>query len=226
MSYILDALNKSESIRTSKKRPPMIHTNPETVIPAKGQRKWLFILLTCALLPWLWFAGSSLISSDKEKIPRATTAPSVMPMLIKKKQETAMQLPLKTTEPLARSELPSSPNKQAITPSTLSLSEERAILQNAVIAKEFTTTPSQPDTADANIPDRSHLSLSEQASLPDVHIEGHIYDKIATRRMVIINGQVRHEKQNIENGLILEEITSDGVILNYNGTVFHIGTFD
>jgi len=70
------------------------------------------------------------------------------------------------------------------------------------------------------------LPLAEQQSMPVIRIEGHIYDTEPSARMVIINGHVRKEKQLISAGLVLQEITQDGVILDYHGHVFHMGVFD
>jgi len=62
--------------------------------------------------------------------------------------------------------------------------------------------------------------------MPEIKIEGHIYDIDPHARMVIINGLVRKEKHSIGSDMLLQEITSDGVIINYKGDLFHIGVFD
>lgn len=80
--------------------------------------------------------------------------------------------------------------------------------------------------ANAGIRSLSELPLSVQQSLPPVNIEGHIYDENPAMRMIIVNGKIRHEKQAVANSLKLEEITPDGVILSYQGHVFHMGVFD
>ncbi len=85
---------------------------------------------------------------------------------------------------------------------------------------------SQVAPANTDIRSLSDLPVSVQQSLPSINIEGHIYDDHPARRMVIINGNIHREKQAIGNGLRLEEITPDGVILSYQGNVFHVGVFD
>jgi len=69
-------------------------------------------------------------------------------------------------------------------------------------------------------------SQATQQSMSAIKIEGHIYDENPDARMVIINGKVRKEKQTISAGLLLQEITPDGVILNYQGRSVPIGVFD
>jgi len=80
--------------------------------------------------------------------------------------------------------------------------------------------------ANAAISSLSELPVSVQRSLPAINIEGHIYDDHPAKRMVIVNGNLHREKQAIGNGLRLEEITPDGVILSYQGNVFHVGVFE
>jgi len=84
----------------------------------------------------------------------------------------------------------------------------------------------QASPADANISSRHDLPLSMQKSLPNIKIDGHIYDENPSGRMVIINGAVYREKQAIPGGLTLEEITPDGVILSYHQQAFHLGIFE
>ncbi len=85
---------------------------------------------------------------------------------------------------------------------------------------------SQAAPANTDIRSLSNLPVSVQQSLPSINIEGHIYDDHPAKRMVIINGNIYREKQALGNGLRLEEITPDGVILSYQGNVFHMGIFD
>jgi len=91
---------------------------------------------------------------------------------------------------------------------------------------DIDTDTSQAAPANADIRSLSELPVSVQQSLPAINIEGHIYDDRPARRMVIVNGNIRREKQPIGNGLRLEEITPDGVILSYQGNVFHMGVFE
>jgi len=70
------------------------------------------------------------------------------------------------------------------------------------------------------------LSQNQQQAMPKIKIEAHLYDDDPRSRMVIINGKVRREKQTIGAGLVLQEITPDGVLLHYQGSVYHMGVFD
>ncbi|MFQ5519241.1 MAG: general secretion pathway protein GspB, partial [Mariprofundus sp.] len=84
----------------------------------------------------------------------------------------------------------------------------------------------EPSAADNNIVSISELPVHILQAVPSIDIQGHIYDNKPASRMVIINGRVVKEKKTISNGLILEEITPDGVILSFQKHVFHMGVFD
>jgi general secretion pathway protein B len=53
---------------------------------------------------------------------------------------------------------------------------------------------------------------------------GHTYSAIAGDRLIIINNGIKREGDAVGPGLKLEEITWDGVILNYRGLRFQVVT--
>jgi general secretion pathway protein B len=96
---------------------------------------------------------------------------------------------------------------------------------NTAHVAETSVQDTVPD-APSNTRSIFELSPAEQRSMPKITIEGHIYDADSQVRMVIINGKVRKENQFVSDGLMLQKITPDGVILDYRGKVFHLGVFD
>ncbi len=96
---------------------------------------------------------------------------------------------------------------------------------NAQIS-EMPDNHAQVSAAESGISSLKDLPVSVQQSLPTINIEGHIYDDNPAARMVIINGKIRREKQSLGAMLKLEEITPNGVILSYQGHVFHMGVFE
>ncbi|MDQ7000398.1 MAG: general secretion pathway protein GspB [Mariprofundus sp.] len=121
--------------------------------------------------------------------------------------------------PVSRSEAKVVPIFKPITPTS-------PVSRSTGRFPDIDTDTSQAAPANADIRSLSELPVSVQQSLPSINIEGHIYDDRPARRMVIVNGNIRREKQPIGNGLRLEEITPDGVILSYQGNVFHMGVFE
>jgi len=232
MSYILDALNKSEEKRSAQHQPDTgIAGKPAQQQPGRDKR-WLIILLGGLLLSGglIW---SRLMLPDEHKPAIATTSavvptpntPQISPASSAPPPDDLMGKKIWLRKQLEPTVLEQSPIPAAVVPAIQDTNEAEQ-LQASIIPHDVKVSPHHEDDTYANIPDRSQLSAMQQAAVPAIRIEGHVYDKIPAARMVIINEQLRREGQPCGNGLMLEEITTDGVILSHNGTVFHIGTFD
>ncbi len=64
------------------------------------------------------------------------------------------------------------------------------------------------------------LPLAVRNSLPEIRITSHLYRKDS--RLVSINGRIMSEGFNMDNGLYLEEITPEGVILSFRNHRFSV----
>lgn len=89
-----------------------------------------------------------------------------------------------------------------------------------------------PQPADANkavaasgIPELSQLPQAIQNELPQLIISGHIYSNSSETRLININGDIFREGDTVVKNLKIEEITENGVVLNYNGTRFRLRAF-
>ncbi len=67
------------------------------------------------------------------------------------------------------------------------------------------------------------LPVSVKEHLPPVNMSIFMYSEDPASRMVRINGQTYREGQSLGEGLKLEEIRPDGVIINYRNYRLHIG---
>ncbi|NVK38640.1 MAG: general secretion pathway protein GspB [Gammaproteobacteria bacterium] len=63
----------------------------------------------------------------------------------------------------------------------------------------------------------SELSASELSRIPSLNLASHIYSSAAEYRSVVINGQTYQEGDLIRPGLILQEISQNGVIIDLQG---------
>jgi general secretion pathway protein B len=70
------------------------------------------------------------------------------------------------------------------------------------------------------LPSISELSLSGAQALPDLHLDVHVYATRAAERFVYINMRKYHEGSALQEGPIVERIRRDGVVLNYQGLRF------
>ncbi|MDQ6997571.1 MAG: general secretion pathway protein GspB [Mariprofundus sp.] len=235
MSYILDALKKSEEKRGKMPLP----VQQPAFAPEHAYRKRRFglsiILLMAALL--IGWCIAQWQQEPNQKHASATASIAVKEVsrqdIVEKNRPATAEV--KTVEPLLVTET-LAPSTAVDRPApVIDVEEQQPVFRPVTPAspvRDIHAVRVSDDAghteAAANVAIQSlhDLPIAVQQSMPEIKIEGHIYDIDPHARMVIINGLVRKEKHSIGSGLRLQEITSDGVIINYKGDLFHIGVFD
>ena len=198
MSYILDALNKSEQEKTDTKTPGLntVHQRVERN-DSRGPQRWLYffaIALTLNLLALgLWFAftnSSPEIDSVNQPPPRTA---------------------LPVVSQVSRSDTgPSSLNEpRAAAPQTASTSLPPA-------NRGGMTTQSRQTPSMENPP------FDIRARLANIRFSSHIYAQDQALRMVVIDGQRMKEGDQLSGGIRLLNITEAGVVFTYQGDRFPI----
>ncbi|GAA3550380.1 general secretion pathway protein GspB [Zobellella aerophila] len=249
MSYILDALRQSEQQRR-RAQPPHIHNlnvapNDTTTMPtvSRGRRPLVLVLLLFILVVGYGLWGKWLRQQDGiSSRPEPPAASTDRPTPAETSQELTQTIP-------AASIIVAPEAKAASSPSDLSqlkirLDEpadthimvepldhpKRGKARPAIIPAEplITSTIEEPEPA---LPERVlgtdiielwQLPTAIQSRLPTLRLSVHIYSANADNRMVNINGRMLREGQSISPGLQLKSITSQGVILSFEGNEFHM----
>ena len=86
-----------------------------------------------------------------------------------------------------------------------------------------TSTPPAPAAARNNaerIPTIEELRLNGSLQLPELHIDIHVYSEKPGDRFVFINMAKHRENSQLDEGPVVREITAEGVILQYQGRSF------
>jgi len=193
MSYILDALNKSEQER-EKGRTPNLKTVHETR-PSKKSLPWslIFVTLTLAavsLMAWYFYSGLTVPDAHATKVTNLS-APSA--------QSPAADSPIPKAVPE-----PQSPVKQMPAPS-------------------FTAGESVSGMGLVRTRIAFHeLPEAVQIALPDLVFSSHIYAEDASLRMVNINSSSFKEGEAVSSGLLIAAITEDGVAFQFQGYEFEM----
>jgi hypothetical protein len=78
-----------------------------------------------------------------------------------------------------------------------------------------------PDQA-AAIPLLMETDFSFQQRVPDISIDVHVYSERSAERFVFINMQKYREGDETREGIMLEKIVQDGVVLSLDGTRFRL----
>lgn len=237
MSYILDALKKSEEKRGSLQVP----LAPSVAAPLGGVAKrrfiWPFVLVVAALIAgWLfaqWQKPDNRASMEHLPLHAYAVAEAEDVAAIAEVHLQANRLKTGNVEQTVS--VTSSKHIEPASNELVAYVKEQAIVSTPITPASVMSEQSigshqvkndQALVEHAVVPSLNELTMQEQQSMPAINIEGHIYDIEPSARMVIINGKVRKEKHTISTGLLLQEITPDGVIMNYQGRVFHMGVFD
>jgi general secretion pathway protein B len=80
-----------------------------------------------------------------------------------------------------------------------------------------------PATQAQQPPWQTELPVDVQRDLPPMQVMAHAYSARAGERLVGINNKLLHEGDEVTPGLKLEQITPDGMVLNFKGHVFRRG---
>jgi general secretion pathway protein B len=70
------------------------------------------------------------------------------------------------------------------------------------------------------LPSINEISLTGARALPELHLDVHVYATKPADRFVYINMRKYHEGNSLPEGPVVEHIRRDGVVLNYQGLRF------
>jgi general secretion pathway protein B len=71
-----------------------------------------------------------------------------------------------------------------------------------------------------NLPSVNEINLSGDQALPELHLDVHVFATKSSERFVYINMRKYHEGATLQEGPTVERIRRDGVILNFHGLRF------
>jgi general secretion pathway protein B len=208
MSFILDALRKSETERQQQSGPGLANAQYRSTSTSRSIWIPLLVLVLAANAIALIFA----LNRDAPEID-ATAEPA--------EQKDTSTIPGNSPiRPLFR-EVPAAdvPKSVAISSPTRTGSQQPAVEQ--FDAGEL----NDPESTDAGtvqdgIPNMQQLVLAGQLSVQPLHLDIHVYSDSRSERFVFINMNKYREGDNLAEGPVIEEITKTGVILAYRGDRF------
>jgi len=196
MSFILDALKKSETERQQQTGAEFTNV-PSS--PDKPQSfKWLWILGLLLLVNIAVLVG---LLMRTDKTPDVPTTIEEMP---------AEQTPI--TEPSFEERITEAKQNQPVLTESAAIEEQAAIQQAA---------PRQPAATNrARVLTIDEVRLNGTLQITDLHLDIHVYSGDPAERFVFINMAKHREQSKLEEGPVVVEIRPDGVILEHQGTTF------
>ncbi|MEM9401944.1 MAG: general secretion pathway protein GspB [Pseudomonadota bacterium] len=216
MSFILDALKKSESERQQQGQSAFA-----SVPVSDGSRRppaWLWLLVALLLINLVVIVGlllrpgvSQPLTVNASPTPTAGGEEVGFEDRVRsaiETQPTVRPAPEQTAQVTSQPVIPASEPASTITPTTAS----SAIASPAVAA-------SAVDVVN-ELPDIDQLRATGALPLGDLRLDIHVYSENPEDRFVFINMVKHREGSSTSDGLAVREITQDGVILNYRGRDF------
>jgi len=213
MSFILDALKKSEVERQRQSVPGLME------VQSKQRRRRLPIW---ALALGALFAINLLVLTFLLMRKSAPAPPAPRPAQAVSLPEVAVPPPAADhfspldTAPVYAQEIHESPPART--------APAEAAGKTALRAEHRPDPLLSDEDAEADskevLPSINEISLSGAQALPELHLDVHVYATQPAERFVYINMRKYHEGAVLQEGPIVERIRRDGVVLNYQGLRF------
>jgi len=218
MSYILDALKKSDQERKQGDIPNLqtVHVS----IAQEQSKPWVLYGMLLVLLLALAFIIGFLISGKNEvnkvnsveiEKPAISNAETLSPAKINNQD---LEGESSKVEPGAMQVV--DPKKEVDKVVAAPVQDESL----NVVRRETQSTVDLTDLSD--IPYLHELPAYQQQLIPEMGFAGHVYSSAASSRSVIINGNAMSEGDSLLSGLVVEQITSTGVVVSFNEVVFRV----
>ena len=207
MSFILDALKKSE---TDRQQQGSAEFSGVPTSPAKP-----------AVPRWLWVVGILLAINLTVLIglllkPDTATIPAAVPA----QAETSNTPAAEIAAPPSFQEQVAVAQRNAPEQQTANTIDEPEVTTNTFVKPILISQdPSAIPAADL-YPSIHEVRASGSSNLPDLHLDIHVYSTAPEDRFVFINMVKLREGSELTEGPHVAEITPDGVVLDYQGQMF------
>lgn len=236
MSFILDALKKSEIERQRQSQPGLMDT--PTAQRRSGLPLWAILLgallaiNVVVLVVMLLRNGSPAASSTPKKhtepaaVAEDKAPPSDHFSPLGPTPVYAPEIPVTSTDGASAGTGAVSQVAPLVAPLAAPLSAPRSSAQRsaprAALRRPDPVLIDEEAKADNEevLPSINEINLTGAQTLPELHLDVHVYATKAADRFVYINMRKYHEGSSLPEGAVVERIRRDGVVLNFQGLRF------
>ncbi len=202
MSFILDALKKSEAER-QRQNAPGFASIPERR-DAKTSGKWIWLVVGLLVVNLVALGGLLLWKST-------AVTPTETPVATIPQGSPAVTF----------SELVSEVKRSQQSPGVQG--DEQIAEQDVALAPAAPATPVGdivPGRVDVGLESVNDLRAKGELQLPDMHLDIHVYSGAPADRFVFVNMSKYKENAFLSEGPLVREITPEGVVLEHQNKVF------
>ena len=216
MSFILDALKKSENSRLRQDHPAIFDAQAAAV-RRQGLPRWGIALMVLLGLNLLILAYALWRPSEQpEAVPTVRTETTTATKSDSANSDNARAAAQTVAAPAQARPAPAAPALAAPPSAT----PTRPMAAPPSVARR-STPPAFPVPSEESptLPSRDDL-LAAGAAIPEANLNMHVYDASPTLRFVLLNGQRLREGEVSREGLRVEQILPEGVLLSAGGNSF------
>jgi general secretion pathway protein B len=245
MSFILDALKKSENARQRQLGPSLAD------IPlrrARSDRPWWAVAVAALLVVNLGVLIVVLTRNRSSATPQTAPQQQIAPQ-VQSAAPAAQPRPTPVAPPVTAMPAPAPanpavrsladeagadetllPNEALVDPA---LADAASVPEGPPVVRSITPPTVAPLSNEATFAARARANAADPeilpthgsliasgTSLPDMRLDIHVYSATPAERFVFVNMRKYVEGQSLSEGPVLERITPDGAILNQRGTRF------
>ena len=215
MSFILDALRKSENERQQKDTPDITAARYKAG-PARS-RIWLPILGAVLVINALLLLVLLFRADGNTPSPETSAAVTLPASPVSPARMAPSARPAPAVRPLAREVMPATP---AQPPAPASPAANTT--QSAPVVAATSPPPAMVDStaASGGLPSMRQLVLDGALEMNSLRLDMHVYSPVPAERFVFINMQKYREGERLKEGPQVESIDAGGVILTHQGQRF------
>lgn len=219
MSYILDALKKSEQERGHGTAPGIQTTHSSSLNYYSNKSHWwpyalvFVIAINLAALFYFVLLKDDAADNKVNTAQVATTAAKPAPATVSKSPVSpAPASQVQTTPPLRMASVDPAP-----------LQVEPAQQSEVTVPAASPDENSKSAQPGFDTVDRDELPYDVQQHIPIMEFSAHVYSTNPIQRSIVINGRFMEEGDNLGSDLVLNEITPQGAVFDFQGYRFHQG---
>jgi general secretion pathway protein B len=211
MSFILDALKKSETDRQQNSGAEFasVPTSPR----AANVPRWLWIVGVLLTVNIVILIGL-LVRSDAPPVTSSTAGNASPTSAV----ATPRIAPLPVQDSFERqvaAAVQNPPEQQEQNPAREIEQPESGTVRPVLISQNPSAVPARD-----LYPTLQEVRVNGSTNLPELHLDIHVYSSNPEDRFVFINMSKLREGSQLSEGPVVEEITLDGVVLGHLGQLF------
>lgn len=234
MSFILDALRKSETARRRSEAPDLFATMPSAPEHTPKQTQWplwtLGIVGVLSMIAALWLLAQSAplpspaprTATDDLAAHTSAATPAAAQSIVVQPPATVAVTPASAANAAPESPITprASPSAPALLPDTPDITPKLDLPSPpeplAVPPSATPITPAAPPAGD-QIVSLADLDPGSRKQLPPLKLSMHLWNETASQRFVILDGQ-RLKEGDVLGEIVIERITRDGAVLMWRGS--------